>query len=213
MPKIIIAYNNSYNTDLHNYFQLCADNIRQSCAENKHHYTSITPPELTEDRIMENIQTHHFCFIAMHGDADGVYNENNEDVISTRTTNYAFKEKCLYSIACHCAKNLKEELTRIGINLFVGYENEYHVGYNDTIFADCAMEGAKQICSGSTFEKSKAYMLAKYDESINELYKSLNDTENNSKKNTLLWDATFLLENKENLIFEGELSLTLSDIK
>lgn len=74
------------------------------------------------------------------------------------------------------------------------------------------MEGAKQICSGSTFEKSKAFMLAKYDDAINDIYKSLDSEKNYSIKNTLFWDAAFLLENKENLVFEGKLSLTLSDI-
>ena len=212
MPKIIIAYNNSHNIESHNFFQLCADCIKQSCVDNKYDYTSLMPPELTEEKIIENILTHKLCFIAAHGDVDGVYNENNEDVISTRTTNYAFKEKCFYSVACHCAKNLKDELMRIGINLFVGYENEYRIGYNDTVFADCAMEGAKQICSGSTFEKSKAFMLAKYDDAINDIYKSLDSEKNDSIKNTLFWDAAFLLENKENLVFEGKLSLTLSDI-
>lgn len=74
------------------------------------------------------------------------------------------------------------------------------------------MEGAKQICSGYTFEKSKAFMLAKYDDAINDIYKSLDSEKNDSIKNTLFWDAAFLLENKENLVFEGKLSLTLSDI-
>lgn len=55
-------------------------------------------------------------------------------------------------------------------------------------------------------------MLAKYDDAINDIYKSLDSEKNDSIKNTLFWDAAFLLENKENLVFEGKLSLTLSDI-
>lgn len=44
------------------------------------------------------------------------------------------------------------------------------------------------------------------------MHKSLDREMNGSIKNTLFWDAAFLLENKENLVFEGELSLTPSDI-
>jgi len=197
MAKILIASNNDPGTALHNFMQSCADEARQICADTNHDYTSIHVPRLTESNIIPSMGDYKICFIAAHGDADGVYNEKDEDVVSTRTTNYNFAQKGFYAISCSCAQNLCPELMRIGAVIFVGYNDSFFVGDNEDAFLECAIEGLKQLLNGQPKNVAHKAMLDKYDEMIDTLpFK----------------DRLLLLHNKERLVFTGDGNITIKDL-
>lgn len=196
MANILIAYNNDANVDLHGFMQSCADSARQCCVDNNHAYTSVVPPSLTESNVIPSMQNHQLCFIAAHGDSEGVYNEKDADVITTHTTNYNFVDKGLYTVACSCAQKLYPELYRIGLKLFVGYNAPFIVGDDEEAFCDCALEGLKYILQGKTKAAAHKAMLDKYDEVI---------------KSLPFKDKIRLLQDKERLMFEGEESITIAD--
>lgn len=198
MANILIASNNDPNTDLHNFMQSCADEARQICVDNSHHYSIVSVPHFTESGVISPMSSHQICFIAAHGDADGVYNENDTDVVTTRTTNYNFANKGFYSISCSCAQNLYPELMRIGLHIFVGYRAPFYVGDREDAFLDCAIEGLKQLLTGKTKKVASKAMLDKYDEIIETLpFK----------------DRLLLLHNKENLVFAGDDNCSLEDLE
>ena len=91
MGKVLIAYNNDSGTVLHDFLESCADEAKQICADNGIDFSSACPPDLDEQNVVSVMPDHHLCFIAAHGDVDGIYNEDDEAIVSTRTTNYNFK--------------------------------------------------------------------------------------------------------------------------
>ena len=86
----MIAYNNDSRTVLHDFLESCADEAKQICADNGIDYSSVCPLDLNEQSVVGVMPDHHLCFIAAHGDVDGIYNENDEAIVSIRTTNYIF---------------------------------------------------------------------------------------------------------------------------
>lgn len=197
MANILIACNNDSEIELHSFFQTCADTARQYCVDNCHTYTSIQPPYLQEAAVIDSMQCHQLCFVAAHGDFDGIYNENEEDVITTRTTNYAFADKGIYTVACFCGQNLHPELHRLGLKLSVGYNAPFIVGDNEEAFCDCALEGLKHLLQGKTKVEAHNATLNKYDEVIATLP---------------FTDKIRLLHNKECLVFRGEETVSLLDL-
>ena len=194
MANILIACDNDPGTDLHNFMQSCADEARQICVANNHNYTLVRVPQLTEHNVISAMPNHQICFVAVHGDADGVYNETDAEVVTTHTTNYNFANKGFYSISCLCAQNLCPELMRIGLSIFVGYDDPFYVGDKEDAFLDCATEGLAQLLKGKTKDVAHKAMLDKFDDVIKTL----------SFKDRLL-----LLHNKEHLVFVGEKSISL----
>lgn len=198
MANILVACSNDSSTDLHDFMQSCADEARQICVDDNHNYTLVEVPQLTEHNVISAMSNHQICVIAAHGDADGVYNESDADVVTTRTTNYIFANKGFYSISCSCAQNLCHELMRIGACLFVGYDDIFYVGDNEDAFLGCAIEGLKQLLNGQSKDIAHKAMLNKYDEIIDTLpFK----------------DKILLLHNKESLVFAGNGSVSLKDLK
>jgi hypothetical protein len=197
MANVLIACNNADSVDLHNFLQSCADLARQQCVDFNHNYSFVEPPHLTEQEVISPMPYHQICLIAAHGDADGVYNENHEDVVTTRTINYNFEGKGFYSVSCLCAQNLRIELMRIGLKLFVGYNIPFCVGDDEDLFCECALEGFKSILNGNSKKVAHKAMLDKYDEVI---------------KTASFEDKIKLLRNKEHLVFDGEDNLLLSDL-
>ena len=127
MGKVLIAYNNDSGTVLHDFLESCADEAKQICADNGIDYSSTCPPDLNEQGVVGVMPNHQLCFIAAHGDADGIYNEDDEAVVSTCTTNYNFKGKGLYCVAYLCAQNLHPHLKALGARFFVGYNDTFNV--------------------------------------------------------------------------------------
>lgn len=72
MESVLIAYNNAPNTELHTFFESCADDAKQFCFDYKHTYTPVCPPNLTEQNVVVQMDKHTICFVASHGDIDGV---------------------------------------------------------------------------------------------------------------------------------------------
>ncbi len=202
MAKILIAYNDAQNINLHNFFQACADDVRQYCVDNNMEYISLFPPKFTETEVSGGILNSQLCFVAAHGDANGIYNEEDDAVISTKTTNYNFNGKGLYCVVCSCAQNLMPELQRIGLKIFVGYNAPLGSDGNIDVFQDCALEGIRQLLSGKNVAEAKRLMLQKYNDCI--------DAANQNKD---LWSTRdILLENRERLVFEGQDNLTINDL-
>lgn len=197
MANVIIACNNDSSVDLHNFLQLCADLARQQCVDYNHNYSFIEPPLLTEQKVLTPMSNHQICFIAAHGDAYGVYNENDKDVVTTRTTNYTLEGKGFYSVACSCGQGLCPELMRIGLRFFVGYNAPFVVGDDEESFCKCALEGYRCILDGESKKVAHQAMLDKYDEVIN---------------SASFIDQLRLLYDKEHLVFDGEDNVSLTDL-
>ncbi len=200
MGKVLIAYNNDSEAVLHDFLESCADEAKQICADNGIDYSSVCPPDLNEQSVVGVMPDYHLCFIAAHGDVDGIYNEDDEAIVSTRTTNYNFKGKGLYSVACLSAQNLHPHLKTLGLRLFVGYNDTFNVRGEREPFVNTAMAGLKSFLSGENAEVAKEKMLTTYDEQI----VSLDETDPMA--------AVELVHNKEALVFEGENTLVFSDL-
>lgn len=202
MGKVLISYNNDSGADLHDFFESCADEAKQICADNGIDYSSVCPPDLNEQSVVGVMPDHHFCFMAAHGDADGIYNEDDEAIVSTCTTNYNFNGKALYTVACSCAQNLYPHLKAIGLQFFVGYKDAFNVRGERESFICSAMAGLKSFLSGDNAEIAKGKMLCIYDEQI----AALDETDPMA--------AVELVHNKEALVFECDNNTTcLVDLK
>lgn len=188
MEQVLIAFDNAPDTDLHSFFESCADEAKQCCVNNGHRYTSIWPPNLTKQNVVGQMDKYTICFIASHGEKDGVYNNESEELVSVHTTNYNFAGKTLYAVSCSCAISLKPELQRIGLDTFVGYSDNLIVPESDPSFLECAMSGLNSLLSGETKEVARNKMNAKYDECI--------------ANASTPFIAAYLIHNKENLCFE-----------
>ena len=200
MGKVLIAYNNDSGTVLHDFLESCADEAKQICADNGIDFSSACPPDLNEQSVVGVLPDHHLCFIAAHGDVDGIYNEDDEAIVSTRTTNYNFKGKGLYSVACLCAQNLHPHLKALGLRFFVGYNDTFNVRGEREPFVISAMAGLKSFLSGENADVAKEKMLTTYDEQI----VALDVTDPMA--------AIELVHNKEALVFDGDSTLVFSDL-
>lgn len=200
MGKVLIAYNNDSGTVLHDFLESCADEAKQICADNGIDYSSVCPPDLNEQSVVGAMPDHHLCFIAAHGDVDGIYNENDEAIVSTKTTNYNFKGKGLYGVACLCAQNLHPHLKVLGLRFFVGYNDTFNVRGEREPFVISAMAGLKSFLSGENADVAKEKMLTTYDEQI----VALDVTDPMA--------AIELVHNKEALVFDGDSTLGFGDL-
>ena len=194
MAKVLIAFNNDPCTDLHNFMQSCADEVRQICVDYNHIYVLIDADHLTETDVTSSMADSQICFITAHGESDGIYNQYEAEVITTRTTNYCFANKGFYSISCSCAQDLCPVLIRIGLQFFVGYDAPFRVGECEEAFIDCAIEGLAQLLQGKTKDIAHKAMLDKFD---------------NVLKTLSFKDQLLLLHNKEHLFFTGEDGVSL----
>lgn len=201
MGNVLIAYNNDSGTVLHNFLESCADEAKHICVDNGIDYTAVCPPNLNEKSAVGVMLDHHLCFIAAHGDADGIYNQDDEAIVSTHTTNYNFKGKGLYSVACLCAQNLHSHLKALGLRFFVGYNDTFNVRGEHAPFINSAMAGLKSLLSGESADVAKEKMLTTYDEQI----VALDATDPMA--------AIELVHNKEALVFDGEGALVFSDLQ
>ena len=200
MGKVLIAYNNDSGTVLHDFMESCADEAKQICVDNTIEYSTVCPPDLNEQCVIGVMPNHQLCFLAGHGDADGIYNENDEAVVSTHTTNYIFNGKGLYTVACSCAQNLYLHLKAVGLQFFVGYKDTFNVRGEREPFINSAMAGFHSFLNGDNIETAKEKMFTTYDEQIASL-------DVNS------WERKFLVHNKEALVFEYENDICLVDLK
>lgn len=200
MSKALIAYNNDSETVLHDFFESCADEAKQICTDSCVEFTSVCPPALNEQNVVGAMLGHQFCFFAGHGDADGIYNENDEAVVSTHTTNYNLDGKGFYSVACSCAQNFYPHLKALGLKLFVGYRDTFRVKGDLEPFVACAMSGLRNFVAGDNAKTAKEKMLSTYDEQIAAL-----DADS--------WEAKYMVHNKEALVFDGEDSLVFSELQ
>lgn len=191
MANILIAYNNMPGVGLYDFFENCSDNLKQKCIETHHKYSSLTPPSLVNDLIRPMVVTHDVCYIAAHGDSDGIVNENEDYFVSVNTINYDFQEKIVYSVSCKAGQNLKENMIRMGVKLFVGYNDDLIIGTSEDIFVKCANSGINSILDGNEFGIAKEHMINTYNDAID---------------NATFIDGLYLLNNREHLVFEGDMN-------
>ena len=190
MANILIACNNVPGVILYDFFENCSDSLKQKCIDTNHQYTSLTPPNLVNDMIRQMVPNHDICYIATHGDTNGVINDNGDYFLSINTINYDFRNKILYSISCFTGQNLKDNMIRMGVRLFVGYDDNLIIGENENIFVECVNSGIKSILDGNEFGIAKEHMINTYNLAID---------------NACFFDGLYLLNNREHLIFEGDL--------
>ena len=201
MVNVLITFDNDPLTDLHDFFESCADEVKQSCIDNGINYSSLFPPEMKAQKVIDAMLSHNICVISGHGDSYGIYNENKEDVVSTRTTNYNFEGKGFYSIACSCAQNLLPHLRSLGLLFFVGCEDTFRVRGDREPFVICAISGLKSFLSGNDIKQAKEIMFNTYDEQI----EALDQIDPMAAKE--------LLHFKESLVFEGGDHLVINNLK
>ena len=201
MDKVLIAYNNDSTAELHDFLESCADEAKQICTNNNIPYSSVYPPDLREHNVIDKMPEHKLCFFAAHGDADGIYNEIKEAVVSIHTTNYNFKNKGFYSVACFCAQKLHPHLKSVDLLFFVGYNNTFNVRGELTPFINSALSGLKSFLNGEMLKVAKEKMIATYDDQISKLDK------------TDPMAAVLLVHNKEALVFDGNNNLLFSDLE
>lgn len=200
MGKVLIAYNDDASENSRQFFDGCATDIRNYCIGKSFDYDLLTPPNLTEAQFMDKAQDSHICYVVSHGRPDSVVNEEGEEFVSTRTTNYNLNGKCFFAVSCYCAQDLKDELFRIGLKLFVGYRDKYTEFPEYDEFMHSANYGLKVFIDGQNVAQMKDSIYAEYDR----LFDVLNG------KSVLAADA--LLDNKESLVIDGDDSLTISDL-
>lgn len=198
MNKVLIAYNNAIGVELHDFFESCADEAKQICVNKGFEYTSVCPPELNEHNVIGQMENHHICFLAGHGDADGIYDENGNDVVSVRTTNYNFSNRGFYSVSCLCANHLCSHLASVGLRFFVGYRDSINVRGDLEPFVTAALSGLSSFLAGENLKTSKELMLKSYDEQISQLESS----------NPMA--AIEMLHNKEALVCYGDDQLNIA---
>lgn len=201
MAKVLIAYNNNPKTVLHDFYESCADEAKQMCFDEGVDYTSVFPPDFTENDVISKMREHSICVIAGHGDDNGIYNENGADVVSTRTANYNFASKGFYSIACCSAQNLQPQLQTIGLSLFVGYYDTFNVRGDREPFVISALSGLKSFLAGDNVKTAKQKMQIAFDEQIAFL------------DNVDPMAAVEMVHNKEVLTFVGDENLILTDLQ
>ena len=201
MAKALIAYNNNPNTVLHDFYESCADEAKQMCFDEGVDYTSVFPPDFTENDVISKMREHSICVIAGHGDDNGIYNENGADVVSTRTANYNFASKGFYSVACCSAQNLQPQLQAIGLSLFVGYYDTFNVRGDREPFVISALSGLKSFLAGDNVKTAKQKMQIAFDEQIAFL------------DNVDPMAAVEMVHNKESLAFVGDDNLILTDLQ
>lgn len=172
------------------FFENCSDNLKQKCIETQHQYSSLTPPSLVNDTIRPLVVNHDVCYIAAHGDSDGIVNENEDYFLSVNTINYDFREKIVYSVSCRTGQNLKENMIRMGVKLFVGYNDDLIIGSAEDVFVKCVNSGINSILDGNEFGKAKEHMIGIYNDAID---------------NATFFDGLYLLNNREHLVFEGDM--------
>lgn len=175
---------------LFEFFESCSDNLKQKCIETHHQYSSLTPPSLVNDFIRPLVVTHDVCYIAAHGDTYGIVNERDDYFLSVDTINYDFRDKIVYSVSCHTGQRLKENMIRMGAKLFVGYNENLIVGESEENFVECVNSGIDSILDGNKFGVAKEHMINAYDEAI---------------ENATFFDGLYLLNNREHLVFEGDM--------
>lgn len=204
MSNIVIGFNNHQADILHSFFEKCADSVNTLCEQYNFTTSSFCPPDFTEKNIISNMSNSSGCFLAAHGDRDGIYNEQNQDVVTTKTNNYNFSGKILYTVSCYSALNLKDELFRKGIKAFVGYDDKFIVGNVDAedVFVECAVQGFKSLINGKNIKEARKDMIDKFDVEI----KRYSD-DNTNKYSEFI--AAWLLDDEEHLCFAGDDTFTL----
>lgn len=200
MGKLLIAYNDDSEVELHDFFSSCADEARQICCNYSVDYSMIYPPNLNEENVIGAMRSHSLCVIAAHGSPDGVFYEKDQYIVSLKTTNYNFRGKGFYGITCSCGENLSSNLQSLGLRFFIGYKDTFNIRGNDEPFVISALSGLKSFLSGDTLKDAYNTMLSVYDEQISHY-----ETED-------MWTAIELVHDKEALMFRGEESLRFKDL-
>lgn len=200
MAKVLIAFNNDVSEENRQFFEAYATDVRNYCYANRHDVEILCPPNLTEDNFMRLAGNCVVCYVASHGTTDSVVNEKWDPFVSIRTTNYNLAGKCFFAVSCNCAGELRAELLRIGLKLFVGYRNEYTDYIGSDEFQICANSGLKFFINGCTVAEMRKHMEAEYDKYFDIL----------NQRSAIMADA--LLDNKEALVIDGEDALTINDL-
>lgn len=201
MNNVLVAFNSRPDDAACSFFQGCADEARQICFDLRIPITSKTGEGFTEQNIMDAMSSHSFCIFAAHGSPDSIVNENGDEVISIRTTNYALKGKGLYAISCSCGLCLMPELRRIGIEMFTGYKDDFMFSGDESVFVNCALSGFRSFLQGNSLDQVKNDMYAAFDEAIQ-----------NAENSEDVFIKMYLLHDKEALVFHGSPDLTFATL-
>ena len=143
----------------------------------------------------------HFIFSAFsHGSKTSLYNDVEDEYIAVALgNNHLFTGNIVYTFACECGCDLKDDLEAKGVASFWGYKRKVTMSFCRE-FVDCAVAGIEFLLEKKTLKEAKKGMADKYDECIAEL--SVSDP----------LRASFLLDNKESLVVTGRDELTIDNL-
>lgn len=200
---VLIAYNDSDTESSRRFFQDCADKIRQKSFDMGLAHHMMDAPELTVENVEYRIKEcpEHFIFSAFsHGSKTCLYNDRQEYYISVeRGNNYIFTGNIVYTFACDCGCDLKDDLESKKVASFWGYKGKVTMAFCDE-FVECATKGIELLLEKKTLNEAKKGMLDKYDDCISKL--RLSDP----------IKAAYLLDNKERLVVTGKDNLTIDNL-
>lgn len=203
VEDVLIAYNDSIAEASRRFFQDCADRVRQKTCEKGLNHQMIDATELTVEHIEKRLSrcSAHFIFSAFsHGSKTSLYNDVEDEYIAVALgNNHLFTGNIVYTFACECGCDLKDDLEAKGVASFWGYKRKITMSFCHE-FVDCAVAGIELLLEKKTLKEAKKGMTDKYDECIAEL--SVSDP----------LRASFLLDNKESLVVTGRDDLTIDNL-
>lgn len=203
VEDVLIAYNDSSAETSRRFFQDCADRVRQKTCEKGLNHQMIDATELTVGHIEKRLSrcSAHFIFSAFsHGSKTSLYNDVEDEYIAVALgNNHLFTGNIVYTFACECGCDLKDDLEAKGVASFWGYKRKVTMSFCRE-FVDCAVADIEFLLEKKTLKEAKKGMADKYDECIAEL--SVSDP----------LRASFLLDNKESLVVTGRDELTIDNL-
>lgn len=189
---------------LGSYFQECANDI-QSAIEDAgldHNLHIVQSRQLNEIYVgveLDNRNSSRFIFIAFtHGSNEALLAK--EVFISTQSNVDKLKNSLTYTFSCSAAALLGQELVNNGCISFFGYNSYAYVVHSHSgLFVECSNFGFKRLIEGATTSESYLDMISKYEEEIDNRYK------------TEFMVSVYLRKNRDALILRGEQNIRLED--
>lgn len=203
MIKFILAYDEK-DTQLGRFFNMCAEDVKQSLIEDKHQLAlEISSQKLNTfffEIALPNYTAKKFIFTAYsHGNEDRL--TSNSTYLSVDSDLQPFQNSLFYTFSCLTGVTLGNKLIEKGCLAFLGYRIEAHIiTYNEDIFTECSNFGLKRFIGGENISIALKQMKDKHTELIDETY----------EKYPLV--ASTLRRNRDGLVLYGNRNLSIDDL-
>lgn len=206
MVSINIAYDNQA-LELGAYFEASKNDLVDFLAANHNDYSiheihSARCNEVYIEVRIGAINSQRYLFIAYsHGAEDCLISGGNSYVAVNKNTNL-FTNSLFYTTACSAGHKLGEDLINNGCEAFIGYNRVVTVFSDEkqNVSIECDNCGIKMFILGRTIGDAFSLMKAYYTQQIDRL-NQFGD----------ILSASYLVANREALVFFGNPNLTIHD--